>query len=36
MRQVVNHHHHDLKEMLVVTSISGDNFSIILLNCMVS
>ena len=48
MRQVVSRHHHDLRsvgrvnmpgfhsKVLVVTWISGDNFRIILLNCMVS
>ena len=48
MRLVVNRHHHDLRsvgkinmpgfqtKVLVVTWISGDNFRIILLNCMVS
>ena len=47
MRQVVSRHHHDLRsvgrvnmpgfhsKVLVVTWISGDNFRIILLNCMV-
>ena len=48
MRQVVSRHHHDLRsvgrvnmpgfqtKVLVVTSISGDNFGIILLNDMIS